>query len=95
MAFDYAAVSVADTATSLLAGVDDNLPGRDTSRSIKVTNRGSASVFIAGPDVTASVNGGDELEAGESVVFDVSSNDVPYAITASGTVTVGVLHMGV
>lgn len=94
MAVDYELVSVGTSATSLLGSVAD-AAGPSNARSIKVTNRGAASVFIAGPDVVASAAGGDELAAGESVSLDLGQGDVPYARAASGTVNVGVLHLGV
>lgn len=93
MAFKFASVSVGTTATSLTSGVTDTRPGGEVSRSILIANKGSASVYLGGPTVTSAA--GYDLVAGAEVSFDLGSDDEPFAIAASGTVTVHVLHMGV
>lgn len=80
-------VAVAVTATKLNTAGTDNVSGT----SLLVRNRGTASVFLGGSDVTTLT--GFELLAGESLPADL--NEDLYGICASGTVACHVLEVGV
>lgn len=84
-------VSVATTATRLdFASVESD---RVFGQSLIVRNRGSASIFVGGPDVTSST--GFEVLAGESFSADIHTGDEVYGIVASGTVPVHIFESGV
>lgn len=89
MAVDHATVTVGTTPTSLIAGVAD--AANANYRSILLTNRGTASVFVGGPAVSTT-SFGYELVVGGEVAFDLESGDVPYGVAAVAGQTVRVLH---
>lgn len=89
MAFQPARVTVTTTATLLTEAPDDYIKGQ----TVLVRNRGSASIFVGGPDVTA--DDGFEVQADELLSVDVDVDERLYGITASGTVLCHVLNGGV
>jgi hypothetical protein len=62
-------------------------------QSTVVHNRGAASVFVGGPDVTTA--NGFELAADGIFTADLHEGDDLYAVTASGTQPCDVLQAGV
>jgi hypothetical protein len=92
MAIKHSKVDVGTTAVSLTAGVSetDNTYGR----SLVATNEGAATVYVGGSDVTTT-SYGYPLVAGGELALDVAGSDEPFAIAASGTVTLRLLHLGV
>lgn len=91
MAVSAARVTVGTSATALTSGD----PGQQVGSGIAFRNMdATATVFIGGPGVTAAA--GYPLEAGEELSLDLeNTKDLPYAITASGSVVVAVLRAGV
>lgn len=92
MTVKHSTVSVGTTAVSLTAAVAeaDNTYGR----SLVAYNEGTATVYIGGSDVTTGAYGY-PLAAGGEIALDVAGSDEPFAVAASGTVTLRVLHLGV
>jgi hypothetical protein len=80
-------VTVADTPTLIAAprtesSIWDPLP-------VMLTNRGAASIFLGGDDVTAAA--GYEVAVNETVGLHLVLGDPVYGITAAGTSVVHVL----
>jgi len=101
MAVAAARVSVGNTATRLdVTTESDAVPGTNTyaqrfGQHLMVRNRdASLSVFIGGPGLTAT-SGSFEVLPGEAVPVDLTSGDVLYGITASGTAVCHVIQTGV
>lgn len=91
MPISTASVSVGVAATQL--SVADR-GGTAEGQSVLVKNpAGGALVYLGGSDVTTAA--GFPLEAGASASFDISGDDVLFAVVAVGTQTVNVLRTGV
>jgi hypothetical protein len=90
MAVGSAQVAVSTTAVQLTAAESDSRVGE----SVAVTNtHASATVYLGGAGVTSST--GFPLVAGGSLSVDLDGTETLYGITASGSVTVGVLRTSV
>jgi heptaprenylglyceryl phosphate synthase len=90
MAVAAAQASVTTTASKI---VD---PSKDDARqdfAATVHNKGTASIFLGGSDVTTA--NGYEVAVGEAVSFVLTGSDSLYAVAASGTQRVDVLRTGV
>lgn len=92
MAVAHSTVTVGTAAVSLI-DVNDTA-GDKYSRTVLLSNPGTNSVFLGGPDVTTG-DFGYELQAGGEVSIDLGVRDVPYAIAAAPGESVRVLHLGV
>jgi hypothetical protein len=89
-----AVVSAQTTITSTRARIsanldDDHSPGA----SVLIRNRGSVSVWIGGPAVSAS--NGFEVQAGETISLELTGGDKLYAVTSSGSSTCHIVQAGV
>jgi hypothetical protein len=89
MSVKHSKTDVGTSAVALTAGVADQA-GQSFDRSILVSNRGAASVFLGGSDVTTT-DFGYELVAGGEIALELAGDEL-YAVAASGTQTVRVLH---
>lgn len=78
-----AAVVVADAATVLTAGLEDR-------RRVVVQNKGAASIWLGGSDVTTS--NGVELAVDDVYIDELVGDAMLYGRAATGTVTVRVLE---
>lgn len=91
MALSSQQVSVGTAAVNLLAGFSSKGSQGDTLpfavRNLQAP--GGTTIYIGGPNVTSS--NGMPLFGGESMPFGLWQSDIPYAVAASGTVTVAVL----
>lgn len=95
MAVKHSSVTVGDEAGSLLAGVaDEGGNNYDVARSVVLTNASGATVYVGGPGVTTTEYGY-ALASGASLSLDLGLEDIPFAVVATGTATVRVLHLGV
>lgn len=87
MAVKGARVDVATTATAL------SQTDVVSTAAILVRNRGAATVYLGGPDVTTGT--GYQLDAGESISVEAAAYQVGlFGVCASGTVTCHVLQVG-
>ena len=86
-------VSVSTTAVALVAAPFTNLDGtiQDPTPVILENTHATATVYIGGPGVTSS--NGYPLTAGSSLPMQLINSDIPYGVTASGTVVVAVLAL--
>jgi hypothetical protein len=92
MAIAHASVTVDTTATDLTSGVADT--GGNTTRSVVLTNGGSAAVYLGGPTVT-SIAYGYALAVGGELALDLAPGDLLFGISAAAGGVVRVLHTGV
>lgn len=91
MTIKHAKVDVGAAATSLLSVTTGD---RSMGRSMLLTNEGTLDVCVGGENVTTTEYGV-KLAPGGQLSLDCGNGDIPYAIAASGTQTVRVLHSGV
>lgn len=88
MAFNAFPISVGNTPTPITAATSDNVAGK----SIALKNTGTAPVRLGGEDVTMA--DGFPLGPGETISFDLTDNEILYAVAASSG-TVNALFEGV
>lgn len=90
MAVGSAQVTVSTTAVKLSVAEADSRTGE----SVAITNTdASVTVYVGGAAVTAST--GFPLLAGGSLSVDLDGGEALYGVTASGSVTVGVLRTSI
>lgn len=91
----HSKATVAATATTLTGSVPDRKgAGGDIGRTALVQNNGSVDVFIGGAGVTVA-DFGAKVVPGSSLAVDLGSDEELFAVVATGTSTVHVLHTGV
>lgn len=98
MAVKHASVSVAQAAISLTAGVVDADRIGDSSevtRRVVISNEGAQIVYVGGPGVTTTAYGAKLAATTGQITLELGLDDEVYAISASGTNVVRVLHIGV
>jgi hypothetical protein len=91
MAVDHDNVTVGTSATSLLSATADSQGNHQ--RSVLLSEPG-ATMYVGGLGVTTT-DYGYKLEAGGELALDLFAGDELYAVVASSTAVVRVLHTGV
>jgi hypothetical protein len=95
MAINGTRVTVGTTATLLTpTGFTNPISSNQQGISLLVQNPSSVTVFIGGSDVTTT-GYGFALAVNQSIAVDLQSDELLYAVVASGTQTVNVLRQGV
>lgn len=100
MAIKHDGLSVTTVAVSLTKRVaDSGQPnvssiGNIPTRSIMITNEGTASVFLGGVGLTAT-SYGVQLGSGERISLDLLPSEDLWAVAQSGSQQLRILHTGV
>lgn len=92
MSIAHASVTVDTTAVDLTSGVPDT--GGNATRSVILTNPGTAPVYLGGPGVTTTAYGY-ALAVGGELALDLAPGDALFGIGATAGGVVRVLHTGV